>query len=425
MHFNILTTCTSSTNEAAVPELNGKFMSPFASHMDMIRYWKDTMADLSDSLKVTAGQHYTGVSFRAAQTAKSKLEGLGHTASLHIMSVGYGLITADEQVFPYNLSLTNEPQNPTSSSLHRLISESLNVELWWEQMNKMHGRSGNPITDLLIKDPDAHTLVCVSGSFFAMVAGDLLHAYNSGAHNITIIGPSARQQFVKSARKLVQYDLVIGLDRDKLDAFIPGNKFDTAQRGGIFYANNFDATKSVREILAPISSDGTEQKQRSDFVRSEVVDYAQMIREAKVSGLSKEECATQLQTQGHVIAEHTLTLLWDEAYTSDIVNEDHAALALNALENIGFKAAGNDKESIELLMMFRRALIEGKLQGRLFTAKDVGTWAKNFCEMTKQPLPMRFESSQLLAYLLKEQGEPMGIYAVVKVNAGATQYQLV
>jgi hypothetical protein len=421
MHFNIFTTCTSSGTSPAIPELDGKKLRPFDDHGSMGSYWRDAVQlATAEGKNVEAAHLYTGVSFRTAQKIVGMLQAEGHTTSLYIMSIGFGLIHPEDKIVPYNLSLLYD-KSPDSASMYRLIREPLNAELWWTVINRNLDKSATPISDVMLTaEADTFNLVVVSNSFFSMVAGDIYNALQEKPNlRLAIFGPTNHLQLVRSARKLAQHEKVFALDRDKLNNKIPGNRLDAPQRAGVFLTQQMlkeGINKEPAELLQDLLGASSQKPKR---------DISEVIQELRTEGLEKEEVHKQLLEKGYLLSSKAFSLAWDPNEVAKVLESNSQDAAISALKGIGFVTPENDDESIELLVVFRDALIAAGHAGGMFGARELSLWGKAYCENVGRTLPGKFQSPQKLTYLLKQVGPSLRIYPANNPKVQTASFQVV
>lgn len=430
MHFNLFTTCTSSGTVDSSELLNGKRLEPFQTHSDMADYWSSTVKEMDVKHLQLASSLYTGVSFRAAQKIIATLKQAGHTVDLYIMSIGYGLIDPEEKIFPYNLSLIYDLTNG-SASMYRLIGgEKFNPELWWELINGIHGRSRSPIFEVIKKDTSAINLMCTSATFLGMVASDVYKAVHEFNNTVIILGPSNTSQYVKAPKRLLVNGNIIPIDKDKLSLKIPGNKFDQAQRAGIYLINKFlEADPSSNPLLTPNTSveflTDILYGSRAKGVGKTSADYANLIEELKTSGKSMTEAHQGLLSNGHMIPAKAFQLMWDPESVKQLEEENDEDAAISSLQNIGLVTPDNEEESTELLFVFRNAIIKGGFTGTLFGANQIHTWAKTYCEKTNKDVPGKFQSPQKLTHFIKHIGPTMNIFPADNPKVQTASFQVI
>jgi hypothetical protein len=423
MHINLFTTCTSSGIVDAIPELDGKRLKPFRTHSDMIDYWKSTIDAQPPEKRVLASTLYTGVSFRAAQKIQTLLKQGGHTCDLFIMSIGFGLIAPEELIVPYNLSLIFD-DSANSASMYRLIEEKINMDLWWEMTNQHRGKSRHPIKEVIEKSKDSINLVCTSATFLNMVASDIWEGARNDGSTVIILGPSNTSQYVKAPKRLLVNGNIFPIDRMKLEGIVAGNKFDQAQRAGIYLVNRVLAGEGTfrdyKTLLNPIAYGNS-----ATAKQVEQINFDTFVAEAKGAGKSEGAALQELINKGHIISSKAFHLLWNPEEAQQILDKADPQMAIKALQNIGLVTPDNEEESTELLLIFKNAIVQGGFTGSLFGAKEIVSWATTYCESVGREIPGKFQSPQKLTHFIKTIGPSMNIYPADNPKVQTASFQVV
>lgn len=123
-------------------------------------------------------------------SAKAKLSGF--TSNLWVISAGYGLISASDEIFSYSATFASGDKNSVTNGGYDHIKRREILNSWWELIsdNQLPG-SSNPrkLTQLIQENPGDYFLVVLSADYLTAVEKDLLKGMESlsATNNLVII----------------------------------------------------------------------------------------------------------------------------------------------------------------------------------------------------------------------------------------------
>ena len=122
----LVTPCTNRKKRLAVPLLQARNL-PLGSQEQAFAEWRHRVLSYTD--RQPARETYCGRGFsEALATARATMQ------PLWIISAGLGLISADEAIPPYDLTLSAASLN----SIQTRILSSFCPARWWRQLNQLH-----------------------------------------------------------------------------------------------------------------------------------------------------------------------------------------------------------------------------------------------------------------------------------------------
>jgi hypothetical protein len=169
-------------------------------------------ATLEHNVFQTAGDLYSG---RAITEARKAAKSAG--ASLCFVSTGMGLIPAEQQIPPYDLTPV-QTDGGLAAALHQ---PQTNAETWWSVLTQ------NGLNNLVSTNPNHLILIALPATYLKMLNNDLCLIPSSEAGRLRIFTSSAGAKFIPEDLKaaLMPYDARL----ESIDAFA-GTVADFPQR---------------------------------------------------------------------------------------------------------------------------------------------------------------------------------------------------
>jgi hypothetical protein len=126
---------------------------------DVSKEWSQKLKS-SDGIALLARDQYVGRSFKEVKNIENTIE-----FDWHIVSAGLGLISSNEKISSYDLTITKGSPN---SILQKLNCES-GISDWWEKINETHNCENFPIAKLLNNKKDTLFLFALTKSYFNLI----------------------------------------------------------------------------------------------------------------------------------------------------------------------------------------------------------------------------------------------------------------
>lgn len=176
--INILATCTQKKSAPAGPRQQIRNLGAGPDVSARVGEWFEALADARNDA-VAAAELYKGDHW---QIARSMDSGEGPSGSqVWVCSTGYGLVSLDDQLVPYQASFSPPPTVNGVRSVGDQVGQSPEERKeWWATLAEgsppgvgAHPRS---IQDLVRRDPKAGLLVALSPPYLSAVEEDLAAA---------------------------------------------------------------------------------------------------------------------------------------------------------------------------------------------------------------------------------------------------------
>jgi DGQHR domain-containing protein len=206
---------------------------------------------------------YSGRGFSEALSAADN-----YGADLWVVSAGLGLVSGEERVPAYDLTLSFGSE---SSIRQKVTDEPFDPASWWSDLGRAR-RPKRSLFNLVTSRPTDQIIISVPGSYLALIEEDLLSIGTSDLSRVRIVGPVDAARVSPRLRPLIMpYD-----DRfNGQDSPVPGTRADFPQRASRHFLEqiwtaNRDADLSqhadlVRAALQPMARPKPiERRQLSD-----------------------------------------------------------------------------------------------------------------------------------------------------------------
>lgn len=209
----LLTTCT-NRKRSIVPEALHASTLKNGSQEELLFQWVDRLSNNVDLHSVS--QVYCGRSFSEASLARQDVSG-----ELWIISAGLGLVSLSDKIPSYSLTITS---NGSDNIAKKIIGQSFEPSKWWQGINDSNP---NPISDLVIKNPDKLFIFAISSSYIQLIASDLSAIPDADIGRVRFIGLSIRDTMEnRFDRYVMPYDERF----DGPDSKYRGTRSDFSQR---------------------------------------------------------------------------------------------------------------------------------------------------------------------------------------------------
>lgn len=205
--------------------------------------------------RTPVGQLYVGRSISDARWVANQLR-----APMHVVSAGLGLIDAEEEVPPYDLTVAGH-----SSTFPRVLEECRSTTTdWWRLLCK-----GRGFRDLLTRNPKSLVLLALPATYLEMISKDLASCTDSQLERLRIFtsqhGRNALPAFL--AEVAMPYD-------ERLESLrgYSGTRADFPQRAMRHYVECLQAQRltlrnsshAVERALAPYTKPKLVKRRRAD-----------------------------------------------------------------------------------------------------------------------------------------------------------------
>jgi hypothetical protein len=185
-----------------------------------------------------AAELYQGRAFAEAKNIAMEL-----SADLYIASAGLGLISAEDAVPSYSLTVVGESAD---NVLRRCVGEAPSAEFWWRNINKrLHIQS---FTTRVARSPHDFWLIAVPATYYGMIRDDLMRLTDKDLARIRLFGP----RVLTTSTDIVLHKTLIALD-DRLDgpdSNIRGTRSDFAQRAMAFFVRNVLTRNPNQDVVS-------------------------------------------------------------------------------------------------------------------------------------------------------------------------------
>jgi hypothetical protein len=419
MKIALITNCTSSSSIPVVSYLDGVTLPKGHTHEETAQEWKTR---IDKALKANEGvatvkSMYTGISFRSVLQAMDHLQGV--ETQLFVVSLGFGLVKAEDTIASYNINM--QPPMESPSSLAGIItSEVFEPIRWWSAVNRSLG-SENPIAKIIASKEYDLIVVCLTNSFLGLVAADIASATQlEGFNRVRIVGPKGTHWIQKYLRHIAKRGVMLPYTKS-LNDLVPGNRNDFAQRAALHF---------VREVLVPNKFNG-DLKEHTELVRKamgNVTSFSDQITDELLSDTiaSLKEEGVTLATEAYTKALNATNLripfpkfqrAWGVQEESEASTEEmDDALAALDIAGMSGSAGGDTGESITTIKLFVSAV--RARGGGGFTVRDVTNWAKLYFDRRKEAIPETFASPNKLGRLLSTISSEIGVTKLTNAIGG-------
>lgn len=252
INYIVVTNCTArKRNSGAVVKFSRRIVG--ANIRQTVQQWRK---ELQRGRSLTpVGQLYVGRSISDARWVANQLQ-----ASMHVVSAGLGLIDAEDEVPPYDLTVTGQ-----SSILPRVLLEyRCNTTDWWRLLC-----NGRGFKELFKRNPKSLVLVALPASYLEMTAKDLVSCTDSQLERLRIFTSQHGRNTlpVRLAEVAMPYD-------DRLESIrgYSGTRADFPQRAMRHFVECLQAhpltgrnsRQAVERVLASYTKPKLVRRQRVD-----------------------------------------------------------------------------------------------------------------------------------------------------------------
>lgn len=228
MKITLITTCTSRKRKPT-PLLLQASSLPHGSQDAILHEWCARL--LGHSPIARASSMYCGRAFAEAWKAKNEV-----SANLWIISAGLGLVSEDEEIPSYSLTVAKSDRD---SVLRKILDAPFSPSQWWDGLNSSKVTS-TPLSRLITSSPDNIFIIALSQTYGEMIQQDLLSLQDRDLQRVRLIGLAL--QSVMSSRLQC---LIMPYDErfDGPGSLNPGTRADFAQRAMAHFV-----TRIVRDL---------------------------------------------------------------------------------------------------------------------------------------------------------------------------------
>ena len=214
----LITNCTNKKRVKINAKLDAATLCQ-GSPYEVAQEWRTRVSEMDGRHR--ADRLYCGRSFSESVVASKRLN-----AELWIVSAGMGLISTEDMIPAYNLSVSN-----TSCSPGAHMNGSWDSTLWWEDANKIWSPKRS-IRKLISDNPKSLVIIALSGPYLHMVRDDLQQIIPTERDRVRlIVHPANRSALTALCGNIMPYDEKL----DGPDSSFRGTQNDFAARA----ANHF------------------------------------------------------------------------------------------------------------------------------------------------------------------------------------------
>ena len=227
----LVTLCTNRKKRAAPSTLQARNL-PIGPQEWVFAEWRRRI--LSCTERQPAMATYCGRGFtEALLTARVTMQ------PLWIISAGLGLITAEDVIPAYDLTLNSASPNSIRS---RTLPLPFRPEFWWQQLNQLYAPTRS-LARLVQENPHLIVVVTLSSAYIQLVTSDLISVPPVARDRVRLVGPVAPQGLSSVLQPLwMPYDARF----DGPNSPNPGTRADFPQR----VARHFVEQIAVRDPVA-------------------------------------------------------------------------------------------------------------------------------------------------------------------------------
>lgn len=213
MPLILVTSCSSRKSPSESDRVHAADL-PRGSIGEVGKIWRSLLREHYCRLPVS--EMYLGRGFREAQKASQVA-----CAQHWIVSAGLGLVTENEEIPAYDLTISGSGVNQIS----RKIQDGFSSQAWWKQV----ARRKNPhrsITRLTEESPHSTVVLALPANYFTMILGDIEKLDAANLKRLRIIGPPKHAVPSYLQTLWLPYDERL----DGPDGSNPGTRSDFPQR---------------------------------------------------------------------------------------------------------------------------------------------------------------------------------------------------
>ena len=189
----LIVNCTNRKRVKANADLDATTLDPGLPD-EVAQEWRNR---ISQSVGLHCAKYlYCGRSFSESVVASKRLN-----ADLWIVSAGMGLVSVDDLIPAYNLSVSNKTCSPVAH-----IRGSWEPTLWWEDVNKIWSPKRS-IRKLISDNSKSLTIIALSGTYLELVHEDLQQIAPTQRDRVRlIVHPANRNAVPTLDRNVMPYD---------------------------------------------------------------------------------------------------------------------------------------------------------------------------------------------------------------------------
>jgi hypothetical protein len=214
MKIVLITSCSGRKSVPQCDRVSTELLSQ-GSLKQISGEWRSLLK--SHKYKLEAGKYYVGRGIVEAKKAANI-----HKSKHWIISAGLGLISINQQVPAYDLTIRGKVN---SNVCQNIKGERFNLQKWWTEINKHHN-SKFPLADLIKTHPKSIYIIAIPSTYFDMISQDLGTLNSKQLSRIRIMGPAVTNINNKFHPFYLPYDYRL----DGPDSPIRGTRSDYPQR---------------------------------------------------------------------------------------------------------------------------------------------------------------------------------------------------
>ena len=193
--FDIITNCT-ARKRAVEPVARLRTAELKGGAAKVAARWLQTTATIQAS--TTAGELYLGRAMSESKAVAAQLAG-----SLLIISAGLGLVTREQRVPNYDLTVASGAGSLTPS----LVQSGSSPADWWQELNALKG-TPMPLSNLINRRRDTRFLLALPSTYIEMLGRDLAKIQDSAIERLYIFTSNSGTKHVpeRLLRCVLTYD---------------------------------------------------------------------------------------------------------------------------------------------------------------------------------------------------------------------------
>lgn len=179
MNIAVLATCTNRKKVIPQKSLLARNL-PRGTQENLLQRWTQ---HVRAEIEVTrAIDLYCGRGFSEIKKVISSSNAL-----VWVISFGMGLISIENKVPSYQITLTNSSEDSITDKI--IPSMYFNPSEWWSAINQeLHGKK-HPISDLISNTKDTLFVLSTSHSYLSLVMSDIFRLVSEDLEKVRIVGP--------------------------------------------------------------------------------------------------------------------------------------------------------------------------------------------------------------------------------------------
>lgn len=415
-----VTNCTAT--RTVIPEIRGIELPKDLTMAEALTEWCNRLR--ASSLKMTPAELYRGIGMNSVV----QIAEMVNNRACYITSAGQGLMKIDQKITPYDF--TSDPKHV--DAIQKIITkEPFVMTAWWRMINENLYGISCPVADLLEDKENKLVVIACNSRFLKLLPEDILSADHESLNKVRLITTSRSAGGIPKQLR----PFVLNYDR-RVAANTVGNRNDLNHRAAKHF---FKLLSDEPDLLAANMQEHQEAIDTSLGAR----ELGRMRNQSDPSGtlqtlleqhpdlgeMDPDEAYSKVRGEYRFsVHPSKFRQVWSSVFNKQIIEEEEEksqdkksdAAAREALLSIMPNLSKHTNQSItwdeekaalDLVKKFTSILKQLDPTTR-FTSTDVKNWAETFCRETNQKVPLQFQSSVKLSFLLKTYHEDLELKMV-------------